>query len=266
MIWLWSALSALQQEQSRRERIAKAEEQFGDLQAQLSGSKARRRSHEDVENRVATILAGQQVGRWLEVKVHGTEQHRYKQSTAGRPGRDTRYVRRTKRGWRLEWQVDENMIAYDRNSDGMYPLLTNDRSLALQEAFAAHRRQPAIEKRFQQIKTVFELAPIFLKNEARIEALFCLYFLALLVQALVERELRHGMKRAGVTELPIYPEERQSHRPTAEQVFRLFSHQARSVLVVAGKDVRVVHPELTDLQRQVLHLMGVPTSAYRLRS
>jgi transposase len=266
VIWLWSALSALQQEQSRRERLAKAEEQLGDLQAQLSGSKARRRSHEDVENRVATILAGQQVGRWLEVKVHGTEQHRYKQSTAGRPGRDTCYVRRTKRGWRLDWQVDENMIAYDRKSDGMYPLLTNDRSLALQEAFAAHRRQPAIEKRFEQIKTVFELAPIFLKNEARIEALFCLYFLALLVQALVERELRHGMKRAGVAELPIYPEERQSHRPTAEQIFRLFSLQARSVLVVAGKDVRVVHPELTDLQRQILHLMDVPTSAYRLKS
>ena len=222
--------------------------------------------HEYVEDRVATILAGQQVGRWLEVKVHGTEDHRYKQATAGRPEADTRYVHRTKRGWRLEWQVDENMIAYDRKSDGMYPLLTNDRSLSLQEAFEAHRRQPAIEKRFEQLKTVFELAPIFLKNEARIEALFCLYFLALLVQALVERELREGMKRDGVAELPIYPEEHQSHRPTAEQVFRLFAHPTRTVLVLAGKEVRSIDFALTDLQRQVLQLMGVPASAYRARS
>ena len=266
VVWLWSALSALKQEQSRRERIAKAEEQLTDLQAQLTGSKARRRAHEDVEDRVATILAGQQVRRWIEVKVHGTEDHRYKQATAGRPGRNTRYVRRTKRGWRLEWQIDENVIAYDRKSDGMYPLLTNDRDLSLQEAFAAHRRQPAIEKRFEQLKTVFELAPIFLKNEARIEALFCLYFIALLVQALVERELREGMKRAGVAELPVYPEERQSHRPTAEQVFRLFSHQARTVLVRAGKDVRTIDPELTDLQRQILQLVGAPASAYRARA
>ena len=266
VIWLWSTLSALKQEQSRRERIAKAEEQLGELQAQLTGSKARRRSHEHVEDRVSTILAGQQVGRWLEVKVHGTEDHRYKQATAGRPGAATRYVRRTKSGWRLEWQVDENMIAYDRKSDGMYPLLTNDRSLSLQEAFAAHRRQPAIEKRFEQLKSVFEIAPIFLKNDARIEALFCIYFLALLVQALVERELRLGMKRADVAELPIYPEERRCHRPTAEQVFRLFALQARTVLVVADKDVRSIDPELTDLQRQVLKLMGVPTSAFRLRS
>ncbi len=265
VIWLWSALLALKQEQSRRERIAKAEEQLGALQAQLTGSKSCRRSHEDVAARVAAILGGQ-VSRWLEVEIHGTEAHRYRQAHRGRPGPDTRYVRRTKRGWRLAWKVDEHMIAYDRNSDGMYPLLTNDRELSIQEAFAAHRRQPAIEKRFAQLKSVFELAPIFLKNEARIEAFFFVYFLALLVQALVERELRQGMQRASVTQLPLYPEERRCHRPTAEQVFRLFSLPARTVLVLAGKDVRVLDPELTDLQRHVLQLMGVPPDAYIVRS
>jgi transposase len=264
VIWVWSALLALNQEQSRRERIAKAEELLGELEAQLKGSKARRRSYEEVHQRVDAILAGQQVHRWLEVQIQGTEEHRFKQATAGRPGPDTRYVRRTKRGWRIDWKVDENMIEYDRKSDGMYPLLTNDRTLSIQDAFAAHRRQPAIEKRFEQLKTVFELAPVFLKNEARIEAFFCLYFLALLVQALLERELRRGMKAEGVAELPIYPEERRCHRPTAEQVFRLFSHQARTVLGIGGNDVRVVEPVLTDLQREILHLVGVPASAYRL--
>ena len=44
-----------------------------------------------------------------------------------------------------------------------------------------------IEKRFEQIKSVHEIAPVFLKNEGRIEALFTLYFLALLVQALIEK-------------------------------------------------------------------------------
>lgn len=266
VIWLWSTLLALQQEQSRRERIAKAEEQLGELQAQLTSAKARRRSHEDVAERVATILAGQHVSRWIEVEIQATEAHRYRQAARGRPGRDTHYVRRTKHGWRLAWKVDELMIAYDRKSDGMYPLLTNDRTLSIQEAFAAHRRQPAIEKRFAQLKSVFEIAPIFLKNEARIDAFFFVYFLALLVQALVERELRLGMQRAGVTELPLYPEERRCLRPTAEQVFRLFALAARNVLILAGQDVRVLGPELTDLQRQVLHLMGVPLSAYHARS
>jgi transposase len=58
------------------------------------------------------------------------------------------------------------------------------------QVLQAHKGQPMIEKRFEQIKTVHEIAPVLLKNEGRIEALFTLYFLALLVQALIKRELR----------------------------------------------------------------------------
>ena len=262
VFWLFSSLLALSQEQSRRQRIAKAEEQLEELQAQLTNSRSRRRAHEEVQQRVAAILAGQQVGRFLSVRIHGTEKHRYRQATPGRPGPDTRYVRRTKHGWSLEWKVDENVISYDHKSDGMYPLITNDRELSIQEAFAAHRRQPAIEKRFEQLKAVFEIAPVFLKNEARIEALFLVYFLALLVQALIERELRRGMKRAGLADIPLYPEERACHAPTAEQIFRLFSLPARITLLEAGREVQVFDPELTDLQSKVLRLIGAPASAY----
>lgn len=266
VFWLWSTLLALQQEQSRRERIARAEQQLDQFQQQLAGSKARRRKHEDVADRVQAIIDGQGVGRWLVVTIQGTEDHRYRQAAPGRPGPNTRYVRRTKRGWALEWHVDENMIAYDRRSDGMYPLLTNDRSLAVAEAFAAHRRQPAIEKRFAQIKTVFEIAPVLLKNEARVEALFFVYFLALLVQALIERELRNGMAAAGVTDLPLYGEERACRRPTADQVFRLFSHATRNVLMQRGREVRAFHPQLTDLQRDILRLSNIPASVFSRRS
>ena len=63
----------------------------------------------------------------------------------------------------------------------MYPLLTNDRSLSDAQVFEAHKRQPNIAKRFEQVKTVPEIAPVLLKNEGRVEALFFLYFLALLV-------------------------------------------------------------------------------------
>jgi hypothetical protein len=87
----------------------------------------------------------------------------------------------------------------------------------------AHKEQPKIEKRFEQTKTVHEIAPVFLKNEDRVEAFFFLYFIALLVQALIERELRNAMAERGIEELPLYPEERKCRRPTTEQVFRLFS-------------------------------------------
>jgi len=112
----------------------------------------------------------------------------------------------------------------------MYPLLTNAPTLTNTQVLEAHKRQPTIEKRFEQTKTVFEIAPVLLKNEGRIEALFFVYFLALLVQALIERELRRAMQHEGIDELPLYPEERTTQRPTAEQILRLFSLTQRHIL------------------------------------
>ena len=50
---------------------------------------------------------------------------------------------------------------------------------------------------------VHEIAPVFLKNSLRIEAFFSVYFVALLVQALIERELRQAIKREGLKASPL---------------------------------------------------------------
>jgi transposase len=132
------------------------------------------------------------------------------------------------------------------------------------EALQAHKGQPMIEKRFEQIKTVHEIAPVFLKNEGRIEALFTVYFLALLAQALIERELRLAMKRENTDELPLYPELRTCKRPTTEQILRLFSLAEGHRLLQNGKVVEVFDFEFTDLQRQILALLRVPEKVFRL--
>jgi transposase len=181
----------------------------------------------------------------------------------GRPGPDTPYRKTTRRRPDLEWRLNEAALAYDRKRDGMYPLLTNDPTPTPAQVLEAHKGQPTLEKRFQQTKTVREIAPVFLKNPGRIEALFTLYFVALLVQALIERELRTAMRRARIDELPLYPEERRCKRPTTEQVLRLFSHAERHVLLRHGRPLQVFHPELTDRQKQVLTLLGVPLRTFR---
>ena len=189
------------------------------------------------------------------------EEHRFKQARRGRPGPDTAYLKITKRRFDMQWVIDEDAIAYDRRSDGCYPLMTNDRTLTPAQVLEAHKGQPMIEKRFEQVKTVHEIAPVFLKNEGRIEALFTLYAIALLVQALIERELRQRMA-ANIEELPLYPEARARRRPTTEQILRLFSLAERVSVLANGEVIRVFPPELTELQRQVLGLLGVPSSAY----
>ena len=263
VIWVYSALLALRQEQSRRERLARAYEALEALNAKLAGPRPRGRSRQELEERIAEILRTHKISRYLTVKIVAEERHRFRQASRGRPGPNTRYVRTTRKFWRLSWSVDEQTIAYDRNSDGMYPLLTNDRELTPAHVLEAHKRQPSIEKRFEQTKTVFEIAPVLLKNEGRVEALFFVYFLALLVQAIIERELRRAMEREDIHDLPLYPEERTTQRPTAEQILRLFSLTQRHTLQHNGEDVHTFEPELTDLQRQVLTLLRVPESVYR---
>ena len=120
-----------------------------------------------------------------------------------------------------------------------------------------------IEKRFEQIKTVHEIAPVFLKNEGRIEALFTLYFLALLVGALIERELRLAMKRENIAELPLYPAQRQCAHPTTEQILRLFALAERHRLLLDGSTVQLFDLALTPLQRHVISLLGVSEQAFR---
>ena len=263
VIWVWSTLLAQHQDQVRRERLTRVGQELDALQRALAGPRPRRRTREAVETHVRAVLHQFQVARYLRVQVLDAPEYRYRQDHRGRPGPGTRYRRITRARFRLAWHTDEEALTHDRASDGMFPLLTNDRTLTPREVLEAYHRQPVIEKRFAEIKTVHEIAPVFLKNEGRIEAFFFLYFLALLVQALIEREVRRAMQREGIEELALYPEDRGSRRPTAEQILRLFSLVERHAVLVGDNVVHVVHPELTPLQKQVLHLLGISERVYR---
>ena len=82
------------------------------------------------------------------------------------------------------------------------------------------------------------------------------------MQALIERELRQAMAHEAIEELPIYPEQRQCAHPTTEQVLRLFSLAERHQLRQHGRTVQAFNLTLTDLQRKVLALLGVPASTF----
>ena len=263
IVWVWSTLLTLRQEARRRRDIAAATEELNDLRKRLAGAKTRLRRAAEIDLQIKMLLDKHHVNRYLKVGRTVREEHLYKQTRRGRPGPDTAYRKITKRRFDIEWTTDEEAIAYDHKSDGMYPLITNDRSLSPAQVLEAHKGQPMIEKRFEQIKTVHEIAPVFLKNEGRIEALFTLYFLALLVQALIERELRLAMKRENIADLPMYPERRLCAHPATEQILGLFSLAERHQLSEDGNIMQVFDVQFTDLQRQLLTLLGVPELAFR---
>jgi transposase len=262
IVWVWSTLLTLHQAARRRRNIAAAVEAFEQLRERLAGAKTRLRGAAEIDLQIKAILDHHHVSRYLKVSRIVREQHLYKQTRRGRPGPKTAYRKVTKRRFDIEWTIDEAIIAYDHISDGMYPLITNDRALSPAQVLEAHKGQPMIEKRFEQIKTVHEIAPVFLKNEGRIEALFTLYFLALLAQALIERELRLAMKRDNIEHLPLYPEQRHCAHPTTEKILRLFSLATRNKLVQDGKTLQTFDVKFTPLQRHVLQLLAVPEQAF----
>jgi len=121
----------------------------------------------------------------------------------------------------------------------------------------AYKQQPAIEKCFEQLKTDFVVAPVFLKEVSRIQALLCIYFFALLVESLLERELRRAMEHKGIDSLPLYPEGRACRRPTARRVIDQFESIQRYELI-ANRETHVFTTELNPLQHQILGLLGIP--------
>jgi transposase len=128
-----------------------------------------------------------------------------------------------------------------------------------------YKYQPRLEKRFEQLKTVYVVAPVWLKSVTRIEGLLTVFFLTLLVEALIERELRRAMQAAQIRSLPLYPEARACDAPTADRIFALFATVQRHELWDGDRLVQTFPPELTDLQRQVLELLGLPADAYGQR-
>jgi len=108
-----------------------------------------------------------------------------------------------------------------------------------------------IEKRFGQLKTDFVAAPVFLKEVSRIQALLCVSFLALLVESLLEWELRRTMEREGIASVPLYPEGRACRRPMAWKVIDLFEDVQRHELSSGRRPAVVFTTKLSRLQRRL---------------
>lgn len=96
----------------------------------------------------------------------------------------------------------------------------------------------------------------------RIQALLAVYFFALLVEALMERELRDAMSRKGIESLPLYPEGRACKRPTPRRVLDLFESVQRHTLSRDKHSPEIFITDLTRVQRRLLNLLGLSPKHY----
>jgi transposase len=186
----------------------------------------------------------------------GTEE-KYRQKSRGRPGTKMRYVKQDRLRFDLGRRVDLDRSDVVVQCDGIFPLITNERGLSELDLLLCYKRRPTIERRLEQLKTDFVVAPVYLKEASRIQELLCAYFFVLLVEALLECELRRAMARSGAESLPLYAERRSCRHPMAWRVIDLFEDVQRHTLVGGKRPPVVFTMELTKLQRRVLRLLGM---------
>ena len=261
VLWYKSSQKAEQDSQSRRVRLDRAYARLDALHKRARPFKG----HREAQQAGQRVVEEEQVERWLRVETRWEVQEEHKQVSPGRPGPDTQY--RRVEHWRFRPFFVEDAEALKREAlcDGLFPLLTNEESLSVQEALLKYKYQPFVEKRHEQLKSVFAVAPVWLKNSGRVASLLWLYYVVELVQALLEREVRRQMEAAKVEYLLLYPEKRASTAPTAELVLNaLEGHRRHRLLDEQGQELRRFHDELPAAAQEVLRLLGVDTAPYGL--
>lgn len=262
IIWVWNSLMAARDADVRQACIEKAWTGIEILQGKLQGKRCRLRERERVREVADQIVADAGATRWVAAQVDEAADVTFRQERRGRPGKATRYVRKERQRFSVSLKTRPEVIEQDSRSDGMFPLITNAKDLTPRQVLEAYKFQPRLEKRHEQLKSVEDVAPVYLKKVTRIEALLFLYFIALLVQALLEREVRRAMAREKIEMLPIYPEERECRAPSTERILDLFMPLQRHRLQQRGRLVQVFQPELGELQQQVLALLRIPSAAF----
>ena len=262
LLWYHSTRKAELDAATRTHHVEQALLQLGQLRRKLAGPRTRYHQADQVQQAVDGILEACDAVDFAHVRILPREQERFRQETRGRPGPTTRYVKNVSTRFDLDYEIDVERLYRQRQGDGVFPLVSNDRRLSELELLHAYKRQPTIEKRFSQLKTDFTVAPVYLKRVHRIQALLCLYFFALLIEALLERELRRAMKREGIEDLPMYPEGRACRWPTARRLIDLFEPIQRHTLECGNGKVEVIGTELTKLQRKILKLLKITSRDY----
>ena len=258
LFWYRSSEKRHRDAESRKERIELA---LGKLN-ELDTTRRRGPKSEDSLLKAANkVLTRYNVEQWIDLEVRTRETEQFKKTTRGKRSPEAMYRRVIKKQPYLVVSKNYANIAQSESIDGIFPLTTNTK-LNAKEALLAYKYQPYIEKRFSYLKSDYDVSPVFLKKTERIEALMFVCYMADLVAAIVQRQLRKAMKVNGIQALQTLPEQRYSETPTWEQIQRLFANHAKYELTKSKKLMATFWDELNETQRQILELLEIPIDEY----
>ncbi len=263
ILWYLSSQKQQHDKEARHKKLSKARRLL--LRLRPPGRGTAFTSERAARQAAQRVLNKTGVQSWLRMHIEAVVRTEHVQASPGRPGPNTLYKQVQTTTYKIGVAEDAEALRQAERCDGLFPLMTNDKNLSLADALAKYKYQPYAEKRHEQLKSVFGVRPVWLKNPKRVESLLWLYHLVEVVQALLEREVRRQMEGDQISSLALYPEKRHSAAPTAQLVLGAFGG-LRRYQMLDGQDqaVHTFYDPLPEPAQQILDWLRMDRSAYGL--
>ena len=191
IVWVHSDSKAQHDAQRRQRQIAEACKNLQTLAPKLNRRKLKTR----VQIQQAVDKAVKGVSNYVVCEIIEHTTTSYKQIGRGKAGPNTCTKEVSQTSYQLDWQRNITAIREAACTDGVFPLINNT-DLSATEVLGTYKQQPYLEKRHSTLKTVEKVCPVYFKKPERIEAMLFLYFVALMIISLMERNIRRAMQKA----------------------------------------------------------------------
>ena len=253
--WFVSSEKRKRDRYSREQRLVKTEKALSVLAPKLNTPRLSKQA--PIKKAFQAILEKHQVEPFINVRILTHFKVTRLRPRGRPPGEKARYRIIKKAYYSLQWKRNAQVLKAERRVDGVFPLLCTDRTLEPREVLKAWKYQPRLEKRFEQFKHVHRAAPLLFKKIERVEANMFIFFVALIVQALLEREIREALRRKNRGPLKLYPEDRDALHPTTSQILKTFAGISSYAIEIDHGRLEEYRDELKPVHREVLALLGI---------
>jgi len=258
--WIYSSEKRKRDRKNREARLKKVEQSLSELNGNIN--KRNLKTKKAVMQAVNQILAEHNLKECFHISIGETKEKSTVQAGRGRPGKKTKYRTQVNTFLSLTWSRNKSALKQKARTDGVFPLLCTDPGLTAKEVLKAYKYQPRLEKRFSQFKTIHNASPLLFKKLERIEANMFGFFIAFVIQGLIEREVRNKMAEQKIEKLSVYPEQRDATHPTTCKILDRFENICLYKILENSKVVETFRDSLNEDQKLILELLNIGKNQY----
>jgi len=258
--WIYSSEKRKRDREKREKYLKKTEQSLALLNGKIN--KRHLKTSRAIKQSAQQIIAEHKLEDFFHISIGEISEQFKVQTAKGRPGKNTKYSTRENTLYTLSWTQKKLALKQEAKTDGVFPLLCTDKDLTAKEVLKAYKYQPRLEKRFAQFKSTHYAAPLLFKSIERIEANMFGFFIALVVQALIEREVRNKMKEQNIEAIRVYPEQREATHPTTCKIIDRFDSICTYKIMESSKIVECFKDSLNEDQKLILSLLNIEENGY----